>query len=342
MTVRTFHDDDTEHLRIEITDTGPGISEDLATRIFDDFVTGNTAHDREVGGTGLGLSIAKRFVASLGGTIGVDSVVGQGSTFWIHLPVTSAQVPQDTRPIMPDKHLSRPLKVLLVEDNEINRIVAREMIEVEGHLVTLASDGREGVERSQAETFDLIFMDISMPVMDGRVATRTIRAGGGASANTPIIALTANAVAEEQEDFKTDGMNGLLTKPLSRSALRDALLTHQPIAPADVASPISHDHNAETRAALGEVAFVKLRGRFVNEVEDLIDWLQTDEKLDYIEVAARSHKVAGSASVFGATQLNDALKALETGAKAGDYAKVERIVFGLGGTWQDTKAALLS
>jgi CheY-like chemotaxis protein len=238
--------------------------------------------------------------------------------------------------------LSRSLKILLVEDNEINRVVAREMIEAEGHSVILASDGRMGVEKANAEKFDLIFMDISMPIMDGRVATRTIRQGDGASAITPIIALTANAVAEEQENFRADGMNGILTKPLSRSALRKTLLNHQPKKQTGVVSPISHDHSAETRAALGEVAFVKLRGRFVNEVDDLINWLQSDDTQDYIEVAGRAHKVAGSASVFGAVQLNEALKGLEIAAKSGDYAKVERIVFGLSGIWHDTKAALLA
>ena len=342
VTVRKLYEDGNDQLLIEIADTGPGISEDLAARVFDDFVTGNTAYDREVGGTGLGLSIAKRFVTSLGGTIGVNSIVGEGSTFWIQLPVTSAQAPLDAEIQSSVQSLSRPLKVLLVEDNEINRIVAREMIESEGHSVILASDGRIGVEKSKTEEFDLIFMDISMPIMDGRAATRTIRAGDGASAKTPIIALTANALAEEQQNFKADGMNGILTKPLSRSALRNTLLTHQPKSQTGAASPISYDHSAETRAALGEVAFVKLRGRFVNEVEDLIDWLQADEKQNYIEVAGRSHKVAGSASVFGATLLNEALKALEVAAKSGDYAKVERIVFGLSSIWHDTKAALLA
>lgn len=342
VTVRTLQDGGDDRLLIEISDTGPGISEELAARIFDDFVTGNTAYDREVGGTGLGLSIAKRFVTSLGGTIGVNSIVGEGSTFWIKLPVKPAQAPADAERQSANQVLSRSLKVLLVEDNEINRVVAREMIEAEGHTVILAGDGRMGVEKSKAEKFDLIFMDISMPIMDGRVATRTIRDGDGASANTPIIALTANAVAEEQENFKADGMNGVLTKPLSRSALRKTLLNHQPKNQTGVASPISHDHSAEARAALGEVAFVKLRGHFVNEVDDLISWLQSDDTQDYIEIAGRSHKVAGSASVFGAVQLNEALKTLEVAAKSGDHAKVERIVFGLGSIWSDTKAALLA
>ena len=108
--------------------------------------------------------------------------------------------------------------VLLIEDNEINRIVAREMLEADGHTVTEAHDGLQGVHTAQSKNFDLILMDISMPVMDGRTATRTIRSGQGASADTKIVALTANAMEEERKSFKEDGMNGILTKPLTKAA----------------------------------------------------------------------------------------------------------------------------
>jgi CheY-like chemotaxis protein len=333
-------EDGDDHLQIEITDTGPGISEEFVGKIFDDFVTGNTAYDREVGGTGLGLSIAKRFVTALGGEIGVDSVVGEGSTFWVQLPITAALAPHGADAHSQIQGPTRPLNVLLVEDNEINRIVAREMLEAEGHKVTLAHDGREGVELSKSSRFDLIFMDISMPIMDGRVATREIRKSHGASARTPIVALTANAMATEQENFMSDGMNGVLTKPLSRAALRNTLASHQPDRQTGVASPVSHQHTVETREALGEEAFVKLRTRFMREVDDLVAWLQSDDSHDYLEMAARTHKVAGSAAVFGAVQLRGALKSIETAAKTADNATIERDVFGLSGVWHDTKLAL--
>ncbi|MDP5360066.1 MAG: ATP-binding protein, partial [Paracoccaceae bacterium] len=113
--LRKVTQDDDDQLHIEIADTGPGISEDLATRIFDDFVTGNTAYDREVGGTGLGLSIAKRFVTALGGQIGVNSVEGKGSTFWVQLPVTPALAPNGAEQPAEIQAPTRPLNVLLVE-----------------------------------------------------------------------------------------------------------------------------------------------------------------------------------------------------------------------------------
>ncbi len=342
VTLRKISENDEDQLHIEIADTGPGIPEDLALRIFDDFVTGNTAYDREVGGTGLGLSIAKRFVTALGGQIGLNSVVGKGSTFWVRLPVMPADAPQGADTAHDPKAPTRPLHVLLVEDNEINRIVAREMLEAEGHSVTLAHNGREGVDLSATTAFDLIFMDISMPVMDGRTATRKIRKGNGASANTPIVALTANAMAAEQEDFKADGMNGILTKPLSRSALRNVLSTQQPQSQTGDASLVSHEHSAEAREALGEEAFVKLRGRFIREVEDLVRWLQSDETHDYLEIAAMAHKVAGSAAVFGAIRMREELKSIEIAANEGDNATIERVIFGLHAVWHDTKLALLA
>jgi PAS domain S-box-containing protein len=333
---------DGARLLISIADTGQGMSEDLTRRVFDDFVKGNTAYDREVGGTGLGLSIAKRFVNALGGEIGVRSIVDEGSTFWVELPVSEAEAPKFV-PVQINKlRPSRPLKVLLVEDNEINRTVAREMLLADGHNVVEAHDGFEGVEMSKTEEFDIILMDISMPVMDGRAATRMIRADGGASANTAIFALTANAMIEEQEEFLKDGMDGILTKPLSRKALRGVLNKTRRPADDDNAILINHSHSAETREALGEETFVKLRSRFISEVDEFLAWLGTDETHDFLEVASRSHKVAGSAAVFGADRLQETLKAIETSAKRGESQGIQERTKAAGSVWQRTQSELIS
>lgn len=223
VTIENVGETDAAKLMVKIKDTGHGMPASLVARVFDDFVTGNTAYDREVGGTGLGLSIAKRFVHALGGEIGVDSIEGQGSTFWVALPVVQTQAPEKVAAISEVSPKQRALKVLLVEDNEINRIVARGMLQAEGHTVVEAHDGKQGVEASKSTRFDLILMDISMPVMDGRAATRAIRGQSGASQDTMIVALTANAMIEEQSEFMNDGMNSILTKPLSRDALRELL-----------------------------------------------------------------------------------------------------------------------
>jgi PAS domain S-box-containing protein len=336
---------DGARLRISIADTGQGMTEDLAKRVFDDFVTGNTAYDRDVGGTGLGLSIAKRFVNALGGEIGVRSIVDEGSRFWVELPVREAEAPKVVPVEINKLRPSRPLKVLLVEDNEINRTVAREMLVADGHTVVEANDGFEGVEMSKTEEFDIILMDISMPVMDGRAATRMIRADGGASANTAIFALTANAMIEEQEEFLKDGMDGMdgiLTKPLSRKALRGVLNKTRRPADDDNAILINHSHSAETREALGEKTFVKLRSRFISEVDEFLAWLGTDKTHDFLEVASRSHKVAGSAAVFGADRLQETLKAIETSAKRGESQNIDEQTKTAGSVWQRTKSEITS
>jgi PAS domain S-box-containing protein len=340
VTVESIGDADNSELFFKVVDTGPGMTADLIDRIFDDFVTGNVAYDRDAGGTGLGLSIAKRFVDALGGEIGVNSVVNEGSTFWVKLPVTPTEAP-DNKPEQPIVLLpAKPLNVLLVEDNEINRIVAREMLQAEGHSVVEAHDGLQGVAATTDTQFDLILMDISMPIMDGRAATRAIRNSNSACKDAVIVALTANAMPEEQKEFLADGMNGILTKPLSRSALRDLL--HHIDRPASHAGQdmIDFSHNEETRNALGEEAFLKLRSRFVSEVDEFQLWLEAGEAHDLIEISTRAHKVAGSAAVFGAVPLRKALKQIETAAKAEKVDEVRDSSARFVADWKDTKIQL--
>lgn len=328
-------------LLVKINDTGPGMSEDLSEKVFDDFVTGNTAYDRNVGGTGLGLSIAKRFINALGGQIGVDSTVGTGSTFWISLPVEETDAPTELKGEAVSYRVFAPLNILLVEDNEINRIVAREMLQSDGHAVTEANDGAKGVGAAATDNFDLILMDISMPVMDGRTATRTIRGGSGLSAATPIVALTANAMIEEQKEFLADGMDEILTKPLSRNALR-AMINRIGVTkePRTGAAMINQAHIAETRDSLGQETFEKLRSRFVQEAEDLIDWFASNGATDLSEIASRTHKVAGSAAVFGADPFREALRSIENAAKQDDDDFVTAAQRNLADVWKLTARAL--
>ena len=260
----TGHADDPE-LLIKIADTGSGMTEDLVRRVFDDFVTGNADYAREAGGTGLWLSIVKRFVNALGGDIGADSVFGAGSTFWVRLPVMLAGAQKDVQRQPVSDLTGWPLHVLLVEDNEINRIVAREMLQAEGHSVDEAHDGPQGVEAAMGTAFDLILIDISMPIMDGRAATRD---------------------------------------------------------------------------ALGEEVFAKLRARFVTEVDELQEWLMSDATRDFLELSARAHKVAGSAAVFGADPLREALKHIETAAKNGSVHEIRTNTALFATSWDQTKPQL--
>lgn len=210
-------------IEFRIKDTGIGIENAQCAKIFDDFWIGNASYNRSVGGTGLGLGIAKRFTELLGGGIGCKSTYGLGSKFWVRLPLeVITDQPVEVSP-KNDQLDAKPQKILTVEDNAINRKVARGMLERLGHNVTEAKDGFEGIKLAEAESFDLILMDISMPVMDGRTAARAIRDGNGLSSNTPIIALTANVTATECATYLEDGMIDVLAKPLTLTALLQKL-----------------------------------------------------------------------------------------------------------------------
>lgn len=212
-------------IEFRIQDTGIGIEEAQISNVFEDFSTGSVSYNRLTGGTGLGLGIAKRFTTVLGGQIGCSSNPGVGSIFWVRLPLEAVAEPQieDSVEIVLPK--TNPQKVLVIEDNEINRQVACGMLELLGHNVTEAIDGRAGVELANTEKFDLILMDISMPIMDGQAATRAIRTGNGLSANVPIVGLTANVMANERAAFLMDGMDDIISKPVTRNTL--AALIHK-------------------------------------------------------------------------------------------------------------------
>lgn len=325
-------------LRFVIEDTGIGIAPDLLGRIFDDFITGDTSYDRDVSGTGLGLGIVRRFVEALEGHVSVESTQEAGSTFLVEIPaaVSDPVAQETTLSVTPPVGASK--RVLIVEDNEINRFVVRNMLMADGHEVTEAFDGQQGVDKAHSEKFDLILMDISMPVMDGRTATAKIRSGNGASANTPIVALTANALANEQADFLANGMDAVLTKPLTKSALRAVMSGDAVVQSPDQPKLLSMPHLTETREMVGEETFVDLLAQFDTELEAVMQWYAADASLD--QIAASAHKTAGSASLFGATELNKALLSLEGTAKAGDKDSVDAMQLFVLGLCQDTRDAL--
>lgn len=332
---------DAPQLRLAVRDTGIGIDPDLQERIFDDFVTGDTSYDRAVGGTGLGLGIARRFAEALGGKLGVESAKGSGSHFWVRVPVTIIADPS----VPADRTVAAPTPagctILLVEDNEINRFVAREMLQRAGHRVTEAENGRAGVDAATAERFDLIFMDISMPVMDGRSATRAIRRGTGPSSSVPIIALTANAMASEKANFLSDGMNDVITKPLTREALGKVIAQWAGKDRAPLAA-VQRENLADLLATIGSAGLSKLLDRFSAEVEDYIAWVSDATELCEDEVAKRAHKIAGSAASLGATDLRGTLLAIEDAARAGDRVHLSTACNALPQVWRETQGQLTS
>ncbi|GHG94098.1 ATP-binding protein [Pseudodonghicola xiamenensis] len=313
-------------VEFRVIDDGIGIAEADLERIFQDFETLDSSYARQAGGTGLGLGIARRLAEMLGGEIGAESEPGEGSLFWLRLPLEPTAPPARSLPRQQaTRALPAPLDLLLVEDNEINRFVAREMLLADGHRVTEASDGSAGVDWAEKHHFDAILMDISMPVLDGPRATRRIRAGSGPSAQAPIIAVTAHALPEEIARFQDAGMTHYISKPLDREELREVLAsatTKEP--PASFTSPakprqvtlLDTDQIATLWAGLGLEASQHLYHSFLTETDEIVASL-ADAPPDQPELEIIVHKCAGSCGTFGMVALRRALNRIEMTLKRG-------------------------
>ncbi|CAN5559261.1 hypothetical protein BH11ARM2_BH11ARM2_24920 [soil metagenome] len=215
-------------LRLEVRDSGTGIPADRLDGVFESFTQADTSTQRRYGGTGLGLTISRQLTELMGGTLTAESKVGSGSVFTVALSFELAgeEAVGDSAPRNGD--LERPLKVLVAEDNAVNVLVARRMLERLGCTVDIASDGLQAVDMSADGGYDLIFMDLHMPLCDGPTATRIIRHREEASKapRLPILALTASAMGEDREECLRAGMDGFVSKPMTMDALRGALQTH--------------------------------------------------------------------------------------------------------------------
>jgi len=209
--------DDVPALRFEVMDTGVGISQEAQASLFQRFHQADGSTTRRFGGSGLGLAISQRLAELLGGEIGLRSQPGVGSVFTVEILAPPAQAPAAEEG--DSGALLEGLRVLVVEDNPTNRLIATRLLEQLGAEVETAEDGRLGVDAVARASFDLIFMDVQMPVMDGVEATRLIRAMPGPASSTPILAMTANALQHQTDAYLAAGMNGVVSKPLSPSAL---------------------------------------------------------------------------------------------------------------------------
>ncbi|MDE2503085.1 MAG: response regulator, partial [Burkholderiales bacterium] len=233
-------------LRVEVCDTGVGIAPEILPLLFQRFTQADASTTRRFGGSGLGLVICKNLVELMGGSIEVESRPGVGSRFWFDLPFEVAAGPV-AAPARGPGAVGQPMRgarILVAEDNPINQQVVCAMLERQGLKVQLVDNGAAALAAMQEGEFDLVLMDCQMPVMDGYEATRRIRAARPQGPRIPIVALTANVMAEDRQRCTDAGMDGYVAKPITATALYAALHRHLgpalqagPAAPAPAAQP---------------------------------------------------------------------------------------------------------
>jgi signal transduction histidine kinase/FixJ family two-component response regulator len=245
--------------RFSVRDTGVGIAADALERVFEPFTQVDDSYTRRVGGAGLGLAICKRLTELMGGRIGVNSFVGAGSTFWVEVPMHVVQAGSTLTPVATDTLLQaeapagtdRP-RVLMVEDNEINRLVCGEMLQLMGLDFDVAEHGGLALERARDRHYDLVLMDLQMPVMDGHAATVELRRRGVLARNgapLPIVALTANAFEDDRRRAMASGMDGFLAKPVRLEDLAAMLGRWVRVSPPHSGEPEQISAAAAGRAA---------------------------------------------------------------------------------------------
>ncbi|MDD3354699.1 PAS domain S-box protein [Zoogloea sp.] len=363
--LRARLEEEDEHsclLRLEVEDTGIGIEEEVARRLFAPFEQADGSTTRRFGGTGLGLAITRHLARMMGGSTGVSSRVGEGSLFWmtarlgkLAFPGAADAAPRPPEPMAPrgqggssqdEARLAqdyRGSRILLVEDSPINQEVAISLLEGVGLQVDVAGNGQVAVEKLAASPYDLVLMDMQMPVMDGIEATRALRSAG--HRDIPVLAMTANAFGEDRQRCLDAGMNDHLPKPVDPAMLYSKLLQWLPppdapagaagaeASPPPAASP--QDGAGDLRAALAAVpgldvayGLKNLRGKIPNYLRLLRKYAEghagDGDKLraemaagDRAAVISLAHSLKGVAGMMGVTTVQARAAELEAALREG-------------------------
>ncbi|MEW6514818.1 MAG: PAS domain S-box protein [Pseudomonadota bacterium] len=335
--------------RFEVADSGIGLTPEQLDRLFQNFQQADESTARKYGGTGLGLALTKRLVELMGGKVGADSTAGDGSTFWFTVPLQRGHGPMPQQPATHAGQGSearllqghRGARILLAEDNPINTEVVLELLHATGMDVAVAENGRAAVELVRLQHFDLILMDMQMPVMDGTEAARTIRTMPERAA-IPILALTANVFAEDRRACLAAGMVDMLTKPVDPATLYDALLKWLPQrnaipdspppppspAPATPAVPAASDAEILERLRIlsgidvdyGLKLLHGKTGRYINLLRNFLksqgeDWGKLEHCLatgDCAEAKRQIHSLKGAAGTLALTEIATLATHLDT------------------------------
>jgi len=306
-------------VRFEVTDTGPGIPDETQGLLFHRFQQGESSTSRRHGGTGLGLAISKQLVELMGGRIGFDSIPDFGSTFRFDLPLPLGdRIVDDRLKPLPSQAL-RPARILMAEDVPMNRIVASAILTKAGHTVDTVEDGAAAIAAVRDGDYDLVLMDVQMPVMDGFEATAAIRRQEGDNGRIPIIALTANALSEQIRKCLSAGMDDHVTKPIEPKALLstiDRWVTGTAKAPVRNDAPALRREAIEALAgAIGCDAVPGFARSTLADVERRIVRMRNSQ--DPTCVAFEAHALVSLTANIGMADLSGRCRALVRAAESG-------------------------
>jgi signal transduction histidine kinase/CheY-like chemotaxis protein/HPt (histidine-containing phosphotransfer) domain-containing protein len=357
------------HYRFEVRDTGIGIPSDKLELLFTPFTQADSSTAREYGGSGLGLAISRRLAEAMGGRIAVDSTEGQGSVFTLEVPLAPGDPAHRTATGIEAVAAPSPQRILVAEDVQINRDILRLALGARGHHVAFAHDGAAALASVQREAFDMVLMDVQMPVMDGVEATRRIRALPGAMGRIPIIGLTANVMSQEQALYLQAGMDECLMKPIEWDRLAAAIARHsskgdgvreQAVEAALVEDAVEAAQAVKALAEpdasqapidvplLDERQIASLRelasgAEFEVLMQNILDSVQRSAEeiavaSDASEMAAAAHRLKGSAGMGGMARLSALAGELESACVGAQ--DVEGFRMRLARSLADTRAAM--
>lgn len=339
--LRIMVNEKSAHLKFSIIDTGVGIPADKINTIFESFSQAHSSDTRKFGGTGLGLTISKQLVELMGGQISIESEEGSGTTFsfTLELPLGSKEELQEQQvPKQVDGSVLNGLKILLVEDNEDNRIVARDTLESKATLsITEVVNGQEAIDILKQEDFDVVLMDVQMPVMDGYEATRNIRQYFPTPKNTiPIIALTASVIKSDLDKCRSAGMNDYVPKPFKASQLFSTIAKVTGRTMKYIEKPENEIEKVEKTVTSATTQYTDLSylekfcegdkakmqkyiGIFLKGAPDIIARLQSAlSEYNYERIASQAHASKPTFMMMGMHQANELAKELEIICRSND------------------------